>query len=213
MVWHGPAPGLLAQARQTRPGCPWQAPGSPALLSPVTSTATTTVVQVWDKGTLSAWFVPAQPVPSSPCRTGSIVLQHWAQSQGQWDSPVRATHFPPVPYPLVAGALRMPGARGDWDPRALGLIGASVLVTLDTLDMGVPGGARTPSLCCYQGCQGSHGCWGYEGDTYTWIYPYTCVYTHQGCWGPRDPGPRDAEGPGGPGGFGASGSFQRSCGS
>lgn len=75
----------------------------------------------------------------------------------------------------------MPGARGDWDPRALGLIGASVLVTLDTLDMEVPGGARTPSLCCYQGCQGSHGCWGYEGDTYTWIYPYTCVYTHQGC--------------------------------
>lgn len=37
-------------------------------------------------------------------------------SQGQGDSPVRATHFPPVPYPLVAGALRMPGHGGTGIP-------------------------------------------------------------------------------------------------
>lgn len=74
------------------------------------------------------------------------------------------------------------------------------LITLDMLDMGVPGGAKDtqPRLCCYQDCQGSYECWGYEGDTYSWIYPYICVYSHMGCWGLRDPSPRDAEGPGGP---------------
>lgn len=65
--------------------------------------------------------VPAQCMPPSPCRTGSIALLSRA-----WDSPARATHSPPVPWHTVAVALWTPWAWGDWDPRALGLVGARV---------------------------------------------------------------------------------------
>lgn len=129
--------------------------------------------------------VPSQLMSSSPCQTGSIALL----SQGHGTALQGPPTFPLSPD-TVARVLWTPGACGAGIPGHWGSSVPESLVTLDILDMGVLGNAKDTqtSLCCYQGCQGSHGCWGSEGDTCTRIYPNTCAYTHQGSHGPQPQG-------------------------
>lgn len=187
MVWHGPAPELLAQPRQTLPGCPGQASGSPA---------SSTEVQVWDKGTLSAWL--SQPNPCHPhhAKQGALLCCH------------RGMQGPPT-FPLSPGTRwqKLCGRQRHGGTGTPGHWGSSVpesLVILGTLDVGAPGGAKDTqlSLFCYQGCQGSHGS------------SPTPVCTHtRGAGVPGTLAPGMLKVLGGPGGFGRSESFQRSCGS
>lgn len=89
-------------------------------------------------------------------------------------------------------------ARGRHRSAPMGFIGARVPDYPGHAGYGGPWGCQghphQPLLL--PGLPGVLWCWGYEGDTYSWIYPYNSVYSYMGCWGPRDPGPRDAEGSG-----------------
>lgn len=77
------------------------------------------------------------------------------------------------------------------------------LITLDMLDMGVPGGAKDThtSLCCYQDCQGSYGAGDMRGIPIAGSTPITvCIHI----WGvevPGTPAPGMLKVLGGSGGF------------
>lgn len=214
MVWHSPAPGLLAQPRQTPPGCPWQAPGSPAWLSPLSPALPP---PQWCRFGTRAPCVPGCPSPTHATLTmpnrehccaalGTALL-----SQGDGDSPARATRFPPVPWHTVAGPLCMPGAWGDCDPRALGLIGARV--------PGYPGHTGYGGLCGCQGhpafvvTRGPKGAGDMREIPRAGSTPVPVCMHSGGAGVPGTPAPGMLRVLGGPRGSEMSGSFQRFSGS
>lgn len=172
MEWHG----LLAQPRQTLPGSPWQAPVSPALLSPQSPALPP---PQWDrsgdKGTLSTCL--SQPNPCQPhhAEQGALLCHHRGMGQ-----PCKG--HPLSPCLLAHGGRSSVDTRGtgDWDPRV-----PESLVTLDTLDMGVPGGANNPAFVVTRVARDPMGAGGMREMPIAGSTPIpVCIHT----WGAGVPG-------------------------